>query len=271
MRPILTTLTLTLTAAVFLATGPAQASVFLQQFDLGASNDGARIDSLSGFSGGTSTIKYENGSGLSYPGLNPAATGGAAVYDFDGNTGNRSVSEAMSLDFGDFGAGQVFEFSALMRVERAEFNSASIKFDAGSVVNDVSFGVDGTNLFVTAWFNGAETTVTGPAWQLNTTHAFLMRVTQGTGSSPTDSLVEIWFDPDHSNLGTADVTSTSDTRIGRSGAGNAFTTVVYGGNGIGDARVIFDEAEVFAIPEPASLALLGLGSLCMLGGRSRRA
>ncbi|MCC5839464.1 MAG: PEP-CTERM sorting domain-containing protein [Opitutales bacterium] len=194
------------------------------------------------------------------------------VYDYNGGTGNRSATQADAfLDYGSFAAGQVFEFSALINVERAQFADAYIAFNSGSVVNNVRFGLNASNMYVTAWMNGGATTATGPAWSLNTTHAFLMRVTQGTGASPTDSLVEIWFDPDYSNLGTADFTSTSNTRIGRSGAANAYTGITYGGGTIGDARVIWDEVQVYAVPEPSTYAaLFGLLALGFVAWRRRR-
>ncbi len=40
---------------------------------------------------------------------------------------------------------------------------------------------------------------------------------------------------------------------------------------VSSPAINFNEARLVAIPEPASLALLGLGGLCMLGGRRRRA
>ena len=247
--------------------------LYLQQFDEDASLDGTLARDLPGFTGGgTGVIFYEHNNGLTYPGLSPAPAGGAIAYDFDGTRSNRSITQSDAfLDYGNFSAGQVFEFSALVAVERADFDAVSIAFNSGSVVNNVRFGLDSTNMFATAWMNGDTTTVTGPAWSLDTTHAFLMRVTQGTGNSPTDSLVEVWFDPDYSDLGAADFTSTSDTRIGRPGAGNAYTGVGYGGTQIGDARVIWDEVQVYAVPEPSTYAaLFGLLALGFVAWRRRR-
>lgn len=250
--------------------------LYLQQFDYESSQNGNNFTDTNfpgeGWSSGTGVITYQHDAGLTYPGLSPTPTGGAMVYDFGGGTGSRSATQADAfLDYGDFSAGEIFEFSALINVERAEFDDAYIAFNSGSVVNNVRLGLDSDNMYVTAWMNGGVTTATGPAWSLDTTHAFLMRVTQGTGTSPTDSLVEIWFDPDYSNLGTADFTSTSDTRIGRSGAANAYTGVTYGGGTIGDARVIWDEVQVVAIPEPSTYAaLFGLFALGLVIWRRRR-
>jgi hypothetical protein len=267
---------LALLAAAFGASALSGQILYLQQFDYDVSQSGNNFTNANfpgeDWSSGTGVITYQHAAGLTYPGLSPAATGGAMVYDFGGGTGNRSATQADAfLDYGDFSAGQVFEFSALVAVERAQFNEVSIAFNSGSVVNNVRFGLDSTNMFVTAWMNGAATTVTGPAWSLDTTHAFLMRVTQGTGASPTDSLVEVWFDPDYSNLGAPDFTSTSDTRIGRSGASNAYTGVTYGGSTIGNARVIWDEVQVYAVPEPSTYAaLFGLLALGFATWRRRR-
>ena len=249
--------------------------LYHQQFDYTSGQNGDTFTDTNfpgeGWSSGTGVITYQHDAGLTYPGLSPSATGGAMVYDFGGGTGSRSATQADAfLDYGDFAAGQVFEFSALLRVERADFNSVSVAFNSGSVVNNVSLGVNATNMFATAWMDGGTTTVTGPEWSLDTTHAFLMRVTQGTGASPTNSLVEVWFNPDYSNLGAADFTSTSDTRIGRGGAGNAYTGVTYSGGTIGDARVIWDEVQVVAIPEPGTLALIGIALGCLMAFRRRK-
>ncbi|MCC5843852.1 MAG: PEP-CTERM sorting domain-containing protein [Verrucomicrobia bacterium] len=248
--------------------------LYHQQFDYAAENNGNNFTNTNfpgeGWTSSTGVITYQHNAGLTYPGLKPAATGGAMVYDFDGSAGGRSALQTDAfLDYGDFSAGQVFEFSALMNVERADFTNAHIAFNAGGAVNRVEFGVTASNMYVTAWMNGGTNTATGPALSIGETNAFLMRVTQGTSTSPTNSLVEIWFNPDYSNLGAADFASTSDTRIGRSGASNAYTGVTYGGNAIGDARVIWDEVQVVAIPEPGTLVLVGiaLGSLVLFRRR----
>jgi hypothetical protein len=268
--------TLLVTASPLLLASALQAQVvYNQSFDYEAGDNGNTFTDTNfpgeGWSSGTGVITYQHDAGLSYPGMSPAVAGGAMVYDFGGGTGSRSATQTDAfLDYGDFAAGQVYEFSALLKVERADFNEVSVAFNSGSVVNNVRFGLDQSNIFVTAWMNGAATTATGPAWSLDTTHAIMMRVTQGTGTSPTDSLVEIWFDPDYSNLGSADFTSTSDTRIGRSGASNAYTNVTYGGSTIGNARVVWDEVNVTAVPEPATFAIFaGLLALGLVYVRRR--
>lgn len=243
--------------------------LYHQSFDYTLGDDGNTMTETNfpgeGWSSGTGVITYEHNAGLSFAGA--PGSGGALVYDYTGGTGNRGTTQTASfLDYADFDDGQVFEFSALMQVDRADFSSAVISFNGGTV-NNLTFGVDSSNqLFAKAWTNGAETTVTGPTLTLGATNSFLLRLTKGTGASPIDSLVEIWFNADLSNPGLADFTSTSDTRLGRDGASNAYTEVSFAGAAIGDARVIWDEVKVVAVPEPQTYALalgiLALGIVC---------
>lgn len=246
--------------------------VYHQQFDYTSGQNGNSFNNTNfpgeGWTNNTGVITYQHGAGLTYPGVTPSPTGGAMVYDSTATPGNRNAIQTDSfMDYGDFSAGQVFEFSALIEVERANFNSVNLDFITGQTVNNVTFGLNSSNMFVTAWMDGNATTVTGDAWSLDTTNAFLMRVTQGSGASPTDSLVEIWFNPDYGNLGAANFTSTSDTRIGRSG--EAYTSVRYSGASIGNARVIWDEVQVVAIPEPGTLALVGIALAALMLFRRR--
>jgi hypothetical protein len=107
-----------------------------------------------------------------------------------------------------------------------------------------------------------------------------MQIIQGSGTSPTNSTVNAWINPDLANLGTPDGTITSKT--GR--ANQAFTTVFYGANNNGTAAkggaagtYIWDEvrftdsfSDIYVVPEPSTYAILaGFAALGLVLYRRR--
>lgn len=215
-------------------------------------------------------ITYQHDAGLSYNGL--SSSGGALQYDYDGGTGNRSATQewGSTLAFSDYDPGTIFYFSALMRVDR-ELNSGSsvtLTFNGSDVVQRPRFIVTPDEMRAEVWANGAATTVTGPSYTVGDTLAFYMALEKGT--SDNNNIVSIWFNPaDLSNPGTADFVSTSDTRFGRNGGTIAET--IYSGGNVGNTQWTIDEVRVAttAIPEPGTLALVGiaLGSLLLFRRR----
>ncbi len=275
MRPILTTLTLA--AAVTLGSGSANAAVLYQNSleygtttGLWKDNAAANAD----FPNTSARNTYE-ATGLTHANLNTA--GGNYAYIFNG--GGQGVVDTISVDPG-FTSGATYWMAGLLQWGGTG-STAVMTFTNASSVNSVGFSISsaGTVNAIGSINGGAATTnVTGETATAGVTHLMVMRGTVGAGTSPTDSVLDFWFDPaDVFNLGVADWTTGTTSKFGRQGYN--YTGVNMSGSStstsivprVDELNFATDFNEVFVtIPEPASLALLGLGGLCMLGVRHKR-
>lgn len=296
----------TLTALGMIA-GIANAQIevlYSQPFDYDSANDGAALntnfssdgwltsDTLDGFL--SSFYTYNHGGGLSYSGLTPTATGGAATYAGGSASGSgRYVAQTMDGNLATWhgrDAGTMIEFSGLVNVSDnagldTNTNESTMNFLSGEQVNNVTFGVTSERMFVEINENNSLTRIMGPTYNTGETLAFYVQAIRGddtngwNGSrpnSPRDSVINIWFNPDFSNLGAADHIATG-SRIGRS---------TEGFNEVGDrvdyehmqirtwqtannVDVTWDQASMVIIPEPSTVVLLGiaLGSLLLFRRR----
>ncbi len=274
---LLTTLTLT---AVTLGFGSADATVVYQNsLDYGDTtglwkdNAAAQAD----FPNTSIRHTYE-ATGLSHDDLTTA--GGNYAYIFSGGSNNSTDTIAVNPGFT---AGSTYWMAVLMQWGGTG-STALLQFTNQNSVNTVGFsiGSDGkVNAIGSIFGGGATTNDTGKFATAGVTHLMLMRGTVGStldANGPVDSVLDFWFDPaDVFNLSvTADWSTGTTSKFGRDGLN--YTGVVMGGGSastgviprVDEINFANDFNEIF-IPEPASLALLGLGALCVLGGRSRRA
>ncbi len=245
-----------------------------QSFDYEAADNGNRFNETNfpgeGWTENTGVVTYQHAAGLSYAGLSPS--GGALQYDFDGGTGNRNATQTLSenLSFANYEAGDIFGFTALMRVDRALNDGATVElqFDGNNVVNRPKLILTPDEMQVEVWANGALNTVSGPSYGVGDALAFHMQLEKGTTDD--NNIVSIWFNPaDLTDLGAPDFVSTSDTRFGRDAG--TLTDVVYRGSNVGDTQWTIDEVSIVVIPEPSTYAaLFGLLALGIVAWRRRR-
>jgi hypothetical protein len=281
--------------------------LYAQPFNYDAANDGDGLntnfssdgwltsDTLGGFLSGLYT--YNHGGGLSYAGLAPSASGGAATYAADSASGSgRYVAQTMDGDLATWhgrDAGTIIGFTGLVNVADnagldTNTNVSTLNFLSGEQVNNVTFGVTSERMFVDINENNSLTRIMGPTYTLGETLAFHVQATRGddtTGdgngtrpNSPRDSVISIWFNPDFDDLGVPDHIATG-SRIGRStaGFGEVGDRVDYEhmqirtwqtANNVG---VTWDEATMYIIPEPSTYAaLIGLLALGLVAYRRRR-
>lgn len=302
-------------AAVGLMAGVAQAQVEIlygQPFDYDSANNGSSLntnfssdgwltsDTLTGFLSDFYT--YDHGGGLSYSGITPSATGGAANYaGTTASSSGRYVAQDMNDSIATWdgrAAGTMIEFSGLVNVGANAGLSDSTDFGQGNVsvmnflssegVNNVTFGVTSTHMFVEVNENNNQVRIMGPTYALGQTLAFYVQAIRGddtTGdgngtrpNAPRDSVVNIWFNPDFSDLGLPDHVATG-SRIGRSTKGYANTGDIIGYDHMqlrtwqsaDDVDVTWDQASMYIIPEPGTLALVGIALGSLLLFRRRKA
>ncbi len=252
--------------------------IYDQSFDYGASPLDFQDDlSGDGWSDNTGTISYEPSSGLTYSDLS-APSGGALVYDF-ASAGSRSASQTTSYDFSSDPDGEVYWMFTLGRIDTAltAGGFTEMRLEGGSVVNILGFGFTDTNIYAKAWQTSGGNQVvevSGGAYTVGSTVGFLAKVTKGTGASPSDTQIEFWFNPDLTNLGTADG-SILDSKFARDGSGNAIDEAYYGGDTGGgytwdEVRFTKDFGDIVAVPEPGSVALFVAGGMGIIALQRRR-
>jgi hypothetical protein len=258
-------------SSLLLATSAAPAAILFRESVDYAAADGSKAQDLPGYDGNTGVIFYED-TGLGYPDLTGAA-GGQLLYDFSTNTGNRSVDRAASVDFSFLNPGDQVYLFALGRVDAAiQGAGAELILDPASnkQVNRFAFGFDADNAYFRAQDSGADVVRIGDTpYSVGETVGFLIRATRGTGTSPVNSSLEFWINPDLSNLGAADTSMLSKAL--RPGASEAIEEMVFFAEVTGtvgfDEIIVATELEDFAatavIPEPSTVVLMGVGVLAL--------
>lgn len=259
-----------LIATIGLASTSASAALYDQSFDYGnAVLDFGTDLSGDGWTDSTGLITYDPSGGLTYAG-HVGNTGGAWQMDH-----TSSVTRTADQDIADIDlvgtAGQVSYFFALGQATNST-NGGTVTFQSLGAVNDVTFTLTGGTISATVFGAGASTVTSGTeAVTDGETFAILVKATQAADASPTTSTMEVWLNPDLLSLGTADFTTAS--KFGRHGTTQAISSVEYDGTAGPD--VYWDEViwttdfSDIAVPEPGSLALLGLGGLLVASRRRR--
>jgi len=229
-----------------LAAGSAQAGTIVNVSSLDAVN---RITSYGAFANSVDTSFF---SSYRDDAEGPNHKQNSLVY-----TSNTTFSTALSAVLGPLGEGQKYQI-----------NGAT--FVAGTSSDDFGLAIDVHQLLVpfnsgtVTWNNFSAQGDGGTPGEEYASTALATGVINGAGFGTTswsglESLVQDWLDGDQTNNGLIFtwVKLTSAPRQNES-----FTAS-------GNTRWVLD-AEIVAVPEPSSVVLLGLGSLCGLGALRRR-
>jgi len=242
------------------------AVIFSESFDYGSSDIGNINANLANYSGSTGVIDYDADGGLTSASLNEEA-GGALFYNF-ATSGSRSTlnTDAVFDPFPSAGAGDTFWIAGLIQYNT--LGQVSVLFQNGQSVNRWGFGIDASgNVLLRASDNGgAEAALdTGAdAAADGSTYLFLSRATLGSGTSPTASTVDFWFNPADTSsiaaLGSPTFSTGADSKIGRDSGAYTGLTLDPGESPFARIDEIrFGEDLVDAVgvvPEPSAFALL---------------
>jgi hypothetical protein len=230
------------------------------------------------FPNGSSRNTYES-TGLSHENLDTA--GGNYAYIWESSS-SQTLSNTISVDPG-FAAGNTYWLAALLQWGGTG-STAGVVLSNELNVNPIGFNIasDGTvNAYGSFGGSASQNNDSGQMATAGETHLMVLRGTVGSGTSPTDSVLDFWFDPgDVFNLGTPDWASGATSKFGRHNSSSNFTGVNMFGDSSGGVSVIprVDEinfttnsGDIFVIPEPGTLALVGIALGGMLLFRRRGA
>ena len=250
------------------------ATLFNDSFDYGSSTDA--LTNVSNWTSNSSVLKFDHDGGLTNP--NVTSSGGSMWLDFNDARDAANSTDFTTLDLTTLGQGDSVWMMSLFQYVGG--NNSHTLTVAGGSVSEMGFGISsGGNVSVRATLN---TTVNGnnsTGINLNDgTHFLLTRYTKGSGTSPTDSSVDLWVNPDNTSsvtaLGTADWTldsSDGDVKWGRDGNSlTSLTDVQPSQQGrIDEIRIATDFSDLALVPEP-STAVLSTIALLALAFRRRR-
>ena len=274
--------TLTTMCALFLLAlaSPASAVVHLN-IDFAESGSATIGTDLTGVGGWTVTPgdgEIEVGANLTYPGYTSAGNGGNYVGSTNNAAAQFALPTSASAMFGPSGSGQTFYMSLLgtgtsgpVFRNPTDGNKFTINTDTGG----------GMRLFLEGAPAGSgESSFAGAGTDNGGTNLWMFQITNnGVGNADTIHAVGnpdlAQGEPDWGNVGVTsdslDWTSSSNTGYENyewNGQGSYFGDVPREGRF--DAIRIADSYGELLIPEPATLGLLGLGSLLMLKRRCHR-
>ena len=261
-------------AAAGLLTGHAEGSIlFWDSFEYG--DDTALMRDNPGGSEWETTsgvLWYDAETNLTHPGLQAEAGGS---FHHDHGSGNRSINQTISIDeLAAAGPGDEFWLAGLIQLANHDGHSR-VQFTASNQnVDDLGFGVDGTGNVQffgsidgggNTWHDTGETAAAD-----GSTYLFLVQAVRGSGTfSDRDSTVNFWFDPEDTSseaaLGAPDFTN-SVSKFGRDGVWDAVNISLSYQSRADEIR-FGTSLQSVVIPEPASLALLGLGGLLLVRRR----
>lgn len=265
-------------AGMGLLTAPSLADVlFSDSFEYGDTTD--NIQDVSDWNTSSGVLFYDHDTNLTHPGLGDEA-GGSFHHDF--GSGNRSISRTLSIDpeFGSASPGDEWWLVGLIQLSNNS-GSTTVIFSnsAASGVSDIGYGIDSSGeAFFWGSTDGGGSAENGSGVTLNadgSTYLFVVQAIFGAGGdSDRLSTINFWVDPTNTSsvaaLGTPDLTDDA-SKFGRIGTYTQAQINLSFQSRADEIRfaTTFEEAlGVEVIPEPTSLALLGLGALCL--ARRRR-
>jgi hypothetical protein len=248
--------------------------LFEEAFDYGPTTDD--IENVSNWVTGSNVVKYDHDGGLTHAGIG-GETGGSLWHDFASDQRGGDSPDAAFNPFTGAASGTEYWLSGLIQINNLG-ETTVIGFGNTETVNFWGFGVDAEgDVFLQGSDNGGAANTTGAYHDTGidivadgSTYLFLSRATKGTGTSPTNSTIDFWFNHSDTSsvgaLGGATFTTGADSKIGReSGAYNVVFAQLAFGNRVDEIRFGDSLTDVVAIPEPSTFALLGiaLGSLLL--------
>lgn len=245
--------------------------IYSESFDYGSSD--ATVGSVGNWNSSSGVLKYDADGGLDHPALTDEA-GGAMWLDYDeARTATDSTPNFdLSTTYG-FGAGDTVWMATLF--EYVSNTNAHFVDVAGGSVSSMGVSISSAgDVSVKATINSSVNATNSTGITLGDgIYLMLLRYTKGSGTLPTDSAVDLWINPTDASsaaaLGTADWTLDSgDGQIKWGRDGDVLSSIEAGPSQQGridEIRLATSLAEIGVVPEPASLALVGLGGLLMMG------
>jgi hypothetical protein len=258
-------------AACIIVTSTAHAAPIIDEsFDYGGAS--GNLADVSSWTSSSTFNDYVHDGGLDHPAMNEE-TGGAWFADRPGGNLGASLGTT-TLDLSTLGAGDTVWAAALFDYKTGGGSDHYVNFSGGSV-SGLGFRIKaGGDVHVTASNNGSATIANDTGIDVTSDGVYLMllRATKGTGSSPTNSVVDFWLDPADASsvtaLGAADWSTGADSKWGRSSQTmSGIGGLVSQAGKTDEIRFGTDLVDVIGVPEPASMALLGLGGLMILRRR----
>lgn len=267
MKTMVKTMMVCAVGALMTGTNLHAAVLFEDSFDYGDST--TAIGNAGNWSSGSGVLKYDHDGGLEND-VMAGEAGGAMWLDYNDARSASNGTDFTSLDLSTLGEGDTVWFASLNQYVTGN-TTHSIEIAGGSV-SEMGFTIGGTGgVSVIGTLNTTVNAYNSTGINLSSgDYLMLLRYTKGSGTSPTDSQIDLWINPDDASsvsaLGTADWTLDSGDGQVKWGRDTDSLTSISEAQPSQQGRIDeirigteFSEMNLTAIPEPSTLALVGLG------------
>ncbi|MFK7911230.1 MAG: PEP-CTERM sorting domain-containing protein [Akkermansiaceae bacterium] len=250
-----------------IAVSPLHAAlIYNESFDYGGTT--GNLDAVSSWGSASTFNDYVHDGGLDVAGMN-GETGGAWFAERPGGNLTASLSTS-TIDLSTISAGETI-WAGVIFDYKTGGGTHSLSFGGGSV-SGLGFLINAAgDVSVSASNNGGATSTNDTGVDATDgTYFLLLRATKGTGTSPTNSVVDFWFNPTDASsvgaLGSADWTTGADSKWGRdSQTMSGISGLNSSGGSMDEIRLGNDLVDVVGVvPEPSTTTLLGLGGLALI-------